>query len=91
MLILILTDVQYSRKAVFSFEKGSNCQNHSSGFIHLVKKSPPLKFLIPSPPLIWKTQVVTILYDNIKFLENIKQGFKRTIFLNKQAKIGLYN
>ena len=25
MLILILIDVQYSQKAVFSFEKGSNC------------------------------------------------------------------
>ena len=26
MLILILIDVQYSQKAAFSFEKGSNCQ-----------------------------------------------------------------
>ena len=35
MLILILIDVQYSQKAVFSFEKGSNCQNHSSsGSLH---------------------------------------------------------
>ena len=40
MLILILIDVQYSQKAVFSFEKGLNYQNHSSsGFLHLVKKS----------------------------------------------------
>ena len=31
-LTLILVDVQYSQKAVFSFEKGSNRQNHSSGF-----------------------------------------------------------
>ena len=30
MLILILINVQHSRKAVFSFEKGSNHQNHSS-------------------------------------------------------------
>ena len=30
MLILILIDVQYSQKAVFSFEEGSNHQNHSS-------------------------------------------------------------
>ena len=29
MLILILVDGQYSQKAVFSFEKCSNGQNHS--------------------------------------------------------------
>ena len=41
MLILTLIDVQYSQKAVFSFEKGSNCQNHSSsGSLDLVKKCP---------------------------------------------------
>ena len=48
MLIFILIDVQYSQKAVFSFEKGSNQQNHSSsGSLHLVKKFLPVKFLIP--------------------------------------------
>ena len=42
LLILILIDVQYSQKAIFSFEKDSNCQNHSSpGFLYPVKKSPP--------------------------------------------------
>ena len=41
MLILILIDVQYSQKAVFSFEKSSNSQNHfSSGFLHPVKILP---------------------------------------------------
>ena len=30
MLILILIDVHYSQKTVFSFEKGLNPQNHSS-------------------------------------------------------------
>ena len=41
MLILILIDVQYSQNAVFSFEKFSNRQNHSSsGFHHLVKNPP---------------------------------------------------
>ena len=41
-MILILIDVQYSQKAVISFEKGSNGQNQSfSGFQHLVEKSPP--------------------------------------------------
>ena len=51
MLILILIDVQHSQKAVFSFEKGPNCQNDfSSGSLYLVKKPPPppsVKFLIP--------------------------------------------
>ena len=47
MLILILIDVQHSWKAVFSIEKGSNHQNHSSsGSLHLVTL-PPVKFLIP--------------------------------------------
>ena len=41
MLILILINVQYSQNAVFSFEKFSNRQNHSSSDSHhLVKKSP---------------------------------------------------
>ena len=48
MLILILIDVQYSQKAVFSFEKGLNGQIHSSGSHHQVKKSPPATFLISS-------------------------------------------
>ena len=53
MLILILIDVQYSQKAAFSFEKGSNRQNHSSsGSLHLVKKSPPSK--ISNPPISYR-------------------------------------
>ena len=50
MLIEILIDVQYSQKAVFSFEKGSNHQNDSSSCSpYQVKKSPhPEKF--PNPP-----------------------------------------
>ena len=41
MVILILIDVERVQKAVFSFEKGLNCQNHSSlGSLYLVKKSP---------------------------------------------------
>ena len=46
MLILILIDAQHSRKAVFSFEKGSNCQNHSSDSLHLITPPPP-------PPTLW--------------------------------------
>ena len=53
MLTLILIDFQYSHKAVFSFEKGSNYQNHSSsGSLQLVIKFQPLvKYLIPPYPL----------------------------------------
>ena len=41
MLILILIDVQYQQNAIFSFEKFSIRQNHSSsGSHHLIKKSP---------------------------------------------------
>ena len=43
MLILILSDVQYSENAVFSFEKSLDRQNHSRGSHHLVKK------FLPSP------------------------------------------
>ena len=57
MLIFILTDVQYLRKADFSFKKGLNCQNHSSsGSLHLVKKSLPSEIssgvggIYPPPP-----------------------------------------
>ena len=38
MLILILIDVQYFQNLVFSFEKGSNVQNHFSGFCFFKKK-----------------------------------------------------
>ena len=41
MLILILIDVQYSQKPVFTFAKGLNGQNHSSG--HLLRFPPPSK------------------------------------------------
>ena len=41
-MILILIDVQYSQKAVISFQKDSNGQNQSfSGFQHLVEPPPP--------------------------------------------------
>ena len=36
MLILILIDVQYSQKAVLSFKKGLNHQDHSSGSLLLL-------------------------------------------------------
>ena len=50
MLILILINVQYSQRIIFSFEKGLIGQNHSSLGSHCpVKKFPPAKFLIPHP------------------------------------------
>ena len=66
MLIYILIDVQYLQKAVFSFEKGLNGQNHSSsGSHHPLKNSPLAKFPIPywgtfpAPLLntVWKTVI----------------------------------
>ena len=66
MLTFILIDVQHSQKAVFSFEKGSNCQNHSSsGSLDLVKNPPPpppVKFPIsPNPlPLFGRPQYIKL-------------------------------
>ena len=50
LILIILIDVQYSKKAAFSFEKGLNHQKHSLGFLHTVKKIPPVKFPISPPP-----------------------------------------
>ena len=53
MVILILIDVQYSHKAVFSFEKGLIGQNHSSsGYHHPVKKFAQANFPAPSHSLL---------------------------------------
>ena len=52
ILILILIDVQYSEKAVFNSEIGSNRENDSySGSHHLVKKFPTSKNSDLPPPL----------------------------------------
>ena len=71
MLILILIDVQYSQKAVFSFEKGLSGQNQSSsGSHHLEKKSPQQN----SPPLPPYTYTLYCYLENPcshKFLNNI--------------------
>ena len=51
MLILNLIDVQYLQKVVFSFEKGSMCQNHpGSGSHNPIKNFLPAKFPIPPTP-----------------------------------------
>ena len=64
MSVFILIDVQYSQKAVFSFGKGLNRQNHSSsGSFHLVKKFPPVKFPIPPNhlPLFGKSKYIKLM------------------------------
>ena len=50
MLILILIDVQYSKNAVFSFEKFSNRQNHPPPTTppHPLRFSPPGKKIRPA-------------------------------------------
>ena len=50
MLILILIDIQYPRKAALSFKKGLNHQNHSSSGFRPSKKILLVKFPIPSTP-----------------------------------------
>ena len=72
MLILIFIEVQYSQNAVFSFEKGLNCQNHfSSGSHHLVQKFHQQNFQFPllgrgdlpptpTPYPIWKTLLMDV-------------------------------
>ena len=64
MLKLILIDVQYLQKAVFSFEKGSNHQNHSSsGSNHPVKDPRP-----PPPQRIGMHLVYLALADKERLI-----------------------
>ena len=59
MVILILIDVQYSQRAVFSFEKDSNRQNHSSS-------DSRYKFPILPPPTLLgdaQLQVCSSIYN----------------------------
>ena len=68
MLILILIDVQYLKKVVFSFEKGSDGQNHSSlASHHSIKKSPPSKIYdFPHPLTLSGKSCFAILQTYIK-------------------------
>ena len=79
MLILILIDVQYSQKAIFSFEKGLNCENYSyPGSHHPVKNLPQQNFKFPPswgwiPPLLnriwfWSWNMAICLYVQPAFL-----------------------
>ena len=84
MLILILINVQYFQKAFFSFEKGLNCQNHSSsGFLHPVKKFLPVKFPIPPhQPLtaIWKTPIYNTLWPLFVDGVQLPQGYTESLW-----------
>ena len=77
MLILISVGVQYLQNLDFSFEKGSNIQNHSlSDSHHSIKKILPAKFPIPLQrvfsclPLntIWKTLMMGDIYLSPKLM-----------------------
>ena len=50
MLILNLSDIQYLQKVVFSFDEGSNSQNHCSSDVHHPIKPPTRKMSDPPPP-----------------------------------------
>ena len=70
MLILILINVQYSQKAVFRFEKGSEYENQpSSGSHHSHQK---LRFPLPPPPpntythTLYKLHILKELYFLLK-------------------------
>ena len=86
ILILNLIDVQYLQKGVFSFEKGSNCQNHfSSGSLHPVKRSRPSKIsdshltgkgeFPPCLTAIWKTLIYKTLWSLFVDGMQLPQGY----------------
>ena len=67
MLILILIDVQYLQNAVFSFEKGSNRQNHfSSGSHHPVTYPRQQNFRFPPPLTLFGKSCYVHIYPLIK-------------------------
>ena len=82
MLVLILIDFEYSQKAVFSFGKGLNCQNHSSpGSLHLIKKRPSVKLSSPPHPrAIGKPWGKNLIWRDLEFhgggggLENLLEN-----------------
>ena len=76
MLRWILIDVQYSQKAVFSFGKGLNRQNHSSSgslvnfptspLSHKISDSPPV-----GPSIDWALQFLKNETKTFLVLQNI--------------------
>ena len=83
MLIFILFDAQYSQKAVFIFEKGSNCQNQSSsGSLHPVKKFRIVKFTIPPQSLtaIWKIPIYKTSWPLFADGVHLLQGYTEPLW-----------
>ena len=82
MLILILIYVQYWQKAVLSFEKGSNRQNHSSsGSLHPVKHSPSKISDSPQPlNAIWKTPIYKTLWPLFVYGVQMPQGYTEPLW-----------
>ena len=87
MLIFVLIDVQYSQKAIFSFEKGADRQNHScSDFFHPVKKFPLVKFTIsPNPLLLFGRPEYIKLYGSFLWigcncLKAIQSHYQETVY-----------
>ena len=82
MLIFLLIYVQYWQKAVLSFEKGSNRQNHSSsGFLHPVKNSPSKNYDSPQPlNAIWKTSIYKTLWPLFVYGVQLLQGYTEPLW-----------
>ena len=82
MLILVLIDVQYSQKAIFSFEKGLIGQNHTPLQVPTTrwKNSPPSKISDPSTLLtaIWKTLIKYDIIDYGVTMDLQKKSFIET-------------
>ena len=88
MLILILIDVQYLQKVVFSFERSLDGQNHStSGSHHLIKKSIQQNFGQPCfqnlPKKGWKKMKLRITTRTVK---SIKVRDRIYIYINDKIK-----
>ena len=64
MLILILIDIQYLQNVVYSFEKGSNSQNHASKGSHYPQQNLPCK-ISHLPPLGDSTQSLNAIGKNL--------------------------
>ena len=70
MLILISIDVQYLQNAVFSFDEGSNGQNHSSlSSRQLVENFPPAKLPIPPTGGIYPYPLFAVIWKTLKYIK----------------------
>ena len=79
---VVLIDVQYTQKAVFSFEKCWNCQNHSSsGSIQPVKYSSSKISDSPQPlTAIWKILIYKTLWLPFVHGVQLPQGYTEPLW-----------